>query len=293
MAKRKLKDLRHDNTSPVLDFNVVGIDVGRNGGITVFNVQNGKVLAANIVDMPEAKSTKYIDSEALALWICDNTFLNYNHPTYIFFEEAHAMPKQGVVSMFSFGRCFGNIEGMVNTLKMVAAGNNTELYGYIISPKAWQKGVIENHTWLGNYGMTKARNVEEAIKLYPQLKDKFYGPKGGLKDGRVDSLLIAEFGRRVLTKEIPDFFLISGRLTARKKLLPKTKRNIKEREVVEKFYRISEEAWKFLKHKRYRPRKSVQNHIKRMKKLERIGKKLDSLREEYKPLDKYLRRKGL
>lgn len=90
-------------------------------------------------------------------------------------EKAHAMPKQGVKSMFSYG-------GNFNQWKMGLA--MLEIPFREITPQAWMKGLIPK-------GADKQRHVDEAQRLFPQVE--LYGKMGGKKDGRADALLIAYY----------------------------------------------------------------------------------------------------
>lgn len=279
------------NVVPIDTFNIVGIDPGYSGAITVFNVQSGKVIAANIVDMPASKATKQINTEDLALWICDNTFINFRHPTFILIEQVHAFPKQGVTGVFSFGRSFGNVEGMANTMKLIAKGNDIPLEVFFVTPKAWQKNLIENHTWLNDYAANKKRNHSCAIKLYPSLSSKFVGPKGGLKDGRVDATLIAEFGRRALTHEI-DFFLTT-KATRKTKLISQDQRTISAVEAVTNIAKVCIEGKKWIN--KQRP-SSKKGRIKANQRLHMLTKKLatiNRLRKDLPGLDKRLKEEGI
>lgn len=97
----------------------------------------------------------------------------------IYLEHVHAMPGQGVSSMFSFGERYGEIKGMLDTL-----GLTYEL----VRPAIWQK-VCGVEPKSGKKGIAEAIN-----KLYknPQVLT----PRGALIDGRCDALGIAHFGYR-------------------------------------------------------------------------------------------------
>lgn len=138
--------------------------------------------------------------------------------TLICIEQVHAMPGQGVTSMFGFGRGLGLWEG-------IAAGLNCQVE--VVTPQSWKKqwadelmmGSVEKPEILGlspqeikklgkqkqiefdeakkEYDRKKAKQKEVAkdaarllaSKLYPHLADKFELKK---HDGRAESLLIAE-----------------------------------------------------------------------------------------------------
>jgi len=88
-------------------------------------------------------------------------------------EYCHAMPKQGVTSMFKFGTNYG-------IWKMGLA--MAQIPFYTVTPRKWQKDVIKK-------AQDKKPALAAAGRLFP--KAELYGPRGGGKDGRADALLIA------------------------------------------------------------------------------------------------------
>jgi hypothetical protein len=93
---------------------------------------------------------------------------------HAFIERVHSMPGQGVSSSFKFGQGYGFLRGC-----LIARGMTFEE----VSPAVWQKalGCLSK----GDKNVTKAR----AQQLVPHLK---------ITHAIADSLLIAEYGRRVL-----------------------------------------------------------------------------------------------
>lgn len=98
--------------------------------------------------------------------------------TMVGLEKVHAMPGQGVTSMFSFGQRLGELEGMLQTLEL----------GYVMPrPLEWQKAC-------GVKPKSGKKGIYEVIsKIYP--KAQLLGPKGGIIDGRCDALGIAHYLR--------------------------------------------------------------------------------------------------
>jgi crossover junction endodeoxyribonuclease RuvC len=93
-------------------------------------------------------------------------------------EYCHAMPKQGVTSMFKFGTNYGIWHGILAALQIPF---------YIARPAQWQKGVIKK-------AQDKKPAVAAAARIFPGAE--LHGPRGGAKDGRADALLIAYWCRR-------------------------------------------------------------------------------------------------
>ena len=96
-------------------------------------------------------------------------------------EKVHAMPGQGVTSMFSFGRSLGIIEGIV-----VAHG----IPRAYAAPRTWQATMLA--------GKPKGKDSKHsaalaAVELWPELS-KLMQVKANW--GIADAALIAEYGRR-------------------------------------------------------------------------------------------------
>lgn len=95
-------------------------------------------------------------------------------------ERAHAMPKQGVTSMFSFGVGYGLWQGLL-------AGRRIPFE--IVAAKTWQATMLKGHRGSGE--CTKRAAFHAAIRLFPDLEVR-------LKEhwGLCDAALIAEYLRR-------------------------------------------------------------------------------------------------
>lgn len=93
-------------------------------------------------------------------------------------ERVHAMPKQGVSSTFKFGTNYGIWKGMLAALNIPYMEP---------TPQTWQKGVIAK-------SQDKAPAMAAAQRIWPDVELR--GPRGGLKHGRADALLIADWCRR-------------------------------------------------------------------------------------------------
>jgi len=155
---------------------IIGIDVGLHGAIASMTLSGEDV---EVIDMPiykvkrgKRKKNHYDISRIVRILIDKN-------PEFAVLEKQQAMPKQGIVSMFNIGYGFGLFEGILSALAIPYE---------VVHPKKWQKefGIRK--------GNTKVQSYEIASKLFPDVEIK--GKRGGMKDGRADALLIAEFGRR-------------------------------------------------------------------------------------------------
>jgi len=137
---------------------IFSIDPGAKGAMSIFTDEG-----------------KYIDTiKYLYINKYYNEIVKYKN-TKILIEDVHAMPKQGVVSMFNFGRKLGELEAMCDILHIEPE--------YII-PQKWKK-----HFDL----IKKPKNsaCELATKLEPSIK--CFGSRGGCLDGIADSYLIGRY----------------------------------------------------------------------------------------------------
>ena len=153
---------------------VIGIDPGKTGAFAMLNDRGGLYLH----DMPMRGSE--IDSCSLykSLWS-----LMWDH---VFVERVELRHNQsGVINMVAnYGRILAVAEMSIGT------GHSKQLIE--ITSKEWQK----------QYNLPKDR--KEKLKAYTAIAadmwpdQTFYGPKGGLKDGRAAAALIALHGMQTI-----------------------------------------------------------------------------------------------
>lgn len=149
----------------------LGIDPGQSGGSVLLN-EAGEILSC-------LSFTQYKEEwpEAFAQYLSKMPFRPH---TYL--ESVHAMPKQGVSSMFTFGKNFGLVKGVCLALGFTYT---------LVTPRVWTKAV-----WLTDDGDSKTRSIFTAHELWGT--SPFIRTKRCLKpdSGLVDAALIAEYGRR-------------------------------------------------------------------------------------------------
>ena len=99
-------------------------------------------------------------------------------------EKVHAMPGQGVTSMFSFGQRYGELIGLAVALQLPIT---------LVTPKEWQSLLKIKTT----DKLTKPQRKKEIAKavslLFPQAYSLITGSKGGIKDGVSDAISIAYY----------------------------------------------------------------------------------------------------
>lgn len=147
----------------------VGIDPGKHGAVAFID-SKGKLLEV----LPAPLIGKEYDIGHM------HTMLDaYNsYEVFVVIERAQTMPKQGVVSCFSFGEGFGIWKGILTSLRMPYQ---------IVHARVWAKEMLK-----GAPGEGKERGIHMAKRLFPNWRPKL---KKELQ--YADSLLLAEFARRI------------------------------------------------------------------------------------------------
>lgn len=93
-----------------------------------------------------------------------------------FLEDVHAMPTDGNVSAFRFGRNRGAWEGILCALQIPLK---------TISPKQWRKGLFLP----GDRRPLKKRSLDAALGLFPDVADKYF--TRAMDHNRAEAALIA------------------------------------------------------------------------------------------------------
>ena len=144
---------------------ICGIDPGLKGGLG-FVTLDGKVR--DFVSMPVLKNGAKSVVDALGV----AHLLRAYKPDYVAIEKVHAMPKQGVTSVFTFGRGLGIIEGVLAALQTP----------YIdVTPQVWQKSAFQGL----EASMGKQRSIMAVRRRWPIVCG------GKVTDGQADALCIA------------------------------------------------------------------------------------------------------
>lgn len=113
-----------------------------------------------------------------------NIFTSLGNTDFAYIEKVAAMPGQGVVSMFSFGRNYGFLRAC-----LIASGIPFE----DVTPLKWQRplGLVKTRSKGAPKESStdkKNRHKARAQQLWPDLK---------ITHAIADALLIAEWGRRM------------------------------------------------------------------------------------------------
>lgn len=156
----------------------IGIDPGRKGAIGI--VSNAWIPSPFIFDLPYGEDD-LVDCLEVRDIIQRN--LDIHVGVVVCIEKCQAMPGQGVVSMFSYGKNYGMLLATLRILKK----ENVLLTLQEVSPVTWKKSL----------GLTKekGKSIQLALDKWPQLQSDLITPRGALKDGRAEALLLAEYAR--------------------------------------------------------------------------------------------------
>ena len=139
----------------------IGIDPGAKGGIGIIN---------------EETFTEFVlpySNEAL-IDICQL----YQDRASVAVENVHAMPGQGVTSMFTFGRNFGYILGVLEAFQMRYT---------LVDPRAWKH----------YFGISadKQSSIDKCKELYPGINLLPTKRSRKESDGMAESILLARWGK--------------------------------------------------------------------------------------------------
>jgi crossover junction endodeoxyribonuclease RuvC len=94
-------------------------------------------------------------------------------------ERVHAMPKQGVTSMFTFGKGYGGLLAVIDIAKAEVCH---------VLPRAWQKKMLPECP----RGQSKEEAVRHAVRKWEELEKPL---KKKVNQGIADAALLAEYGR--------------------------------------------------------------------------------------------------
>lgn len=137
-----------------------GIDPGKGGGMAILEDEIFDPIVYAFKNMTEADIA---DAVIKHLKITDS---------FAMLESVHAMPGQGVCSMFSFGQSYGFLRGVLSA-RLISFE--------LITPQKWQKDM--NCRTKGDKNVSKAA----AQRLFPSVK---------CTHSIADALLLAEYCKR-------------------------------------------------------------------------------------------------
>ena len=142
---------------------ILGIDPGVSGAVAFLYPNISRV---SVYDVPTAGGE--IDAANLAVLI------KQYKPAMAVIERVHAFKGQGVVSMFNFGRSYGDVRGVIGALAIPL---------HYVSPQKWKK----------HFGLSSDKDQSRmlAIRMFPACAENLKLKK---HDGRAEACLLARYG---------------------------------------------------------------------------------------------------
>ncbi len=158
-----------------------GIDPGFEGGVGWIEGDGHAYVRGTPILTVSKKSggTKREYDAAGMVAIVNEVVLGQPRDVKFAVERVHAMPKAGAVGMFSFGQGYGLWIGILSALGVAYD---------LVEPARWKKAIMDG------MGKEKAAARFRAQQLFPALTSEFKLVKS---DGKAESLLIAEYRRRL------------------------------------------------------------------------------------------------
>lgn len=152
---------------------VVGVDPGKGGALAAMKADG----TVSFIAMPISGTD--IDATYVAEWLLSLANDITCKPLYVCIEKVHAMPGQGVTSMFSFGFGTGLIHGVVAALKIPRM---------LVAPQTWKKLILVDTA------KDKNAAVEYVRKMYPDMKITVTARSKKPHSGVADAICIARYG---------------------------------------------------------------------------------------------------
>lgn len=147
----------------------IGIDPGKSGALAViYTDENNQPFRIKVVPFDEANYRDILATCVDSRVVCC-------------LEKVGAMPGQGVVSMFSFGRNLGFIEGLLQANKVPYQ---------LVPPQTWKKEFCLTSD--------KQSSIDVCKKLFPHTSLLASPRSRKDNDGMAEALLMAEYARRKL-----------------------------------------------------------------------------------------------
>jgi len=146
---------------------VLGIDPGATGAIVL--LEDGQPIEWAEMPVNKIGSTTRVNAAALTDFIASCCC------THVYVEQVHAMPGQGVTSMFNFGHSCGTVMGVLGAMGLPHT---------MVTPQAWKKAA-------GLIGTDKDAARARAIQLWPKWRELDRKGKG---QALADAALIAKHG---------------------------------------------------------------------------------------------------
>lgn len=147
---------------------IVGIDPGASGALVL--LEDGKPVEWIIMPTYKVGLTTRVNANEVHSWLSYGRYVDH-----VYIESVHAMPSQGVTSMYNFGHSVGTVMGVIGSI------------GYphtLITPQRWKKAA-------GLIGTDKDAARSRAMQLWPRWHEL---AKKGKGQAFADAALIGLYG---------------------------------------------------------------------------------------------------
>lgn len=153
---------------------ILGIDPGIKGALSVIDEQFNFISADHMPAIKLDNGKTRVDAASV------KKIIDASCADLIVLESVWARKGEGPVGAFSFGDGFGVVRALAETSGIPVI---------LVTPQKWQG--FQQLT-----GLSKEQIGEIAFNVFQA--EAIYGPRGGLRDGISDSLMIAKYGVRHL-----------------------------------------------------------------------------------------------
>ena len=154
----------------------IGIDPGKSGAVAAINGTEVKLYDTPVARIKDSKNDYIPSAMAKIIW----DLIPPSKQVFVVLEKVHAMPGQGVSSMFSFGEGLGLWKGIIAAYSLPYE---------LVAPQTWKKAMMAD---MPRDNKDASRIV--ATRLFPNAVDMLSRKKD---DGRAEALIMAEYGRRL------------------------------------------------------------------------------------------------
>ncbi len=151
---------------------IVGVDPGLTGAIAILSN----------VEFPDARSALTYTTMQVNDFYKTMSYVQSLGDMHVYIEKAQSFPKGGVAGMFSYGRHFGELLGVLVGLNIPHT---------LVHPALWTRSMHVG----AKAGNPKKRSLEVCRRLFAEANLNV-GKSKKPHEGIVDALLIAEWGRR-------------------------------------------------------------------------------------------------
>ena len=167
----------------------IGVDIGVKGGLAAISECYTASVIMPIFPGVKGGSKSKINIRETMAWIkrAIETYQAQSKASdkdkvFVTMESVHAMPGQGVSSMFSFGETYGLLQAMT-----ICCGCTLQL----VTPQAWKAPI------LAGTPKDKTAAIQHVDRVYPTL-NIYTGPrKVSYHDGVADAVCLAEYGAAI------------------------------------------------------------------------------------------------